>query len=197
LTDKFYCFTLKNICKRKISMPEMTRISRLSGGLRWLALVLAAVLPLIVALAVLRAIRDPASLLAQFPGLAADLPVEPWQAGAVAALALLSVLPMVRALAAMAALFARYRAGEVLSPVNADSILTIGRWLVMVALAGVAADRGAAGRDAGAAQDALARIGRKDRNHRAEPEPAEVGQGQGHPLRHPRRHLRRAGLPAG
>jgi hypothetical protein len=134
----FYCFTLKNICKRKIQMPDTTRISRLSGGLRWLALVLAAVLPLIVAVAVLRAIRDPASLLAQFPSLPADPPVGPWQAGAVAALALLSVLPMMQALAAMATLFARYRAGDVLCPANADSILTIGRWLVLVALAGVA-----------------------------------------------------------
>ncbi len=56
------------------------------------------------------------------------------QAGLVAAIALVAVLPLVAALRAMVRLFALYRDGEVLSPANADTILQIGRMLVLVAL---------------------------------------------------------------
>ncbi|MBP9047146.1 MAG: DUF2975 domain-containing protein, partial [Tabrizicola sp.] len=55
------------------------------------------------------------------------------QAGLVAALALISVLPMVAALRRMVQLFGAYRDGEVLSRDNADTILRIGRNLLIVA----------------------------------------------------------------
>jgi hypothetical protein len=115
-------------------MHNQTRLARLSEVLYWAALVLSALLPLVVLLNAARGVMEPASLLDRLPGLAAGTPVGRAQAGLVAALALVSVLPMVAALRAMARLFDRYREGEILSGDNAETILRIGRALVMVAV---------------------------------------------------------------
>jgi Protein of unknown function (DUF2975) len=111
-------------------MPDQSQLARLSNALYWTAIALSAVLPLIVLLYAAKGVTDPASLLGTLPP---DTPVTRPQAGLVAALALVSVLPMVAALRAMARLFDRYRMGEVLSDANADTILTIGRALLLVA----------------------------------------------------------------
>ncbi|MGL4238092.1 DUF2975 domain-containing protein [Tabrizicola sp.] len=115
-------------------MPDQTRLARLSETLYWTALVLSAVLPLIVLFYAGKGLADPASLLARASGLPAETPVTRLQAGLVAAIALISVLPMVAALRAMTRLFGRYRAGEVLSDTNAETILQIGRALILVAV---------------------------------------------------------------
>lgn len=114
-------------------MGDRFRLPRLSERLYRTALVLSAVLPLIVLFIAARGVMDPASLLSQVPGIGAGTPVGRTQAGLVAAVALISVLPMVAALRAMARLFDRYRMGEVLSDTNAETILRIGRALVLVA----------------------------------------------------------------
>lgn len=114
-------------------MKDQTRLLRLSETLYWSALVLSAVLPLIVLLYAARGVMEPASLLSRVSGLGADTPVGRTQAGLVAAVVLISVLPMVAALRAMARLFDRYRMGDVLSDANAETILHIGRALVLVA----------------------------------------------------------------
>lgn len=111
-------------------MPNQSRLGHWSNRLYWTALGLSAVLPLLVLIYAARGITDPASLLAALPP---DTSVTRLQAGLVGGLALISVLPMVAALRAMARLFDRYRMGEVLSDANADTILTIGRALVLVA----------------------------------------------------------------
>lgn len=115
-------------------MGDRFRLPRLSERLYRTALVLSAVLPLIVLFIAARGVMDPASLLSQVPGIGAGTPVSRTQAGLIAAVALISVLPMVAALRAMARLFDRYRAGEVLSDDNAETILHIGRALVLVAV---------------------------------------------------------------
>jgi hypothetical protein len=106
---------------------------RLSQTLYWVSLVLSVVLPLIALLFAARGINDPASLLERYPDIAPDAPVSRGQAGLVAATVLVAVLPLIAALRAMARLFDRYRAGDVLSMDNADTILTIGRALTLVA----------------------------------------------------------------
>jgi mannose/fructose/N-acetylgalactosamine-specific phosphotransferase system component IIC len=115
-------------------VQDVTPLQKLSGVLYWIALVLSVLLPLVVLLYAGKAVTDPASLLSRAPTLAPDTPVSVPQAGLVAAIALAAVLPMVAALRAMVRLFARYREGEVLSPANAETILQIGRALVLVAL---------------------------------------------------------------
>jgi Protein of unknown function (DUF2975) len=115
-------------------MQDQTRLVRLSQTLYWVALVLSVLLPLLVLLFAARGVTDPASLLSRVPGLAPDTPVSRAQTGLVAAVALIAVLPMVAALRAMVRLFGRYREGEVLSDTNADTILQIGRALVLVAI---------------------------------------------------------------
>lgn len=115
-------------------MPDDSRLPRLSEALYWTALALSAVLPLIVLLYAARGVMDPASLLARAPIVPAHTPVGRTQAGLVALVAVVSVLPLVAALRAMARLFDRYRTGEVLSEANADTILVIGRALVLVAV---------------------------------------------------------------
>lgn len=111
-------------------MPDQSQLARLSNALYWTALALSAVLPLIVLLYAAKGVTDPTSLLTTLPP---DTPVTRPQAGLVAVLALVSVLPMVAALRAMVRLFDRYRMGDVLSDANADTILTIGRALLLVA----------------------------------------------------------------
>jgi len=115
-------------------MQDSTSLRKLSGLLYWVALVLSVVLPFVVLLYAGKAVSNPASLLSRAPTLAEGTPVSLTQAGLVSAVALVAVLPMVAALRAMARLFARYRDGEVLSPTNAETILQIGRALVLVAL---------------------------------------------------------------
>jgi Protein of unknown function (DUF2975) len=115
-------------------MQDNTSLRNLSGFLYWIALVLSVVLPLVVLLYAGKAVTDPASLLSRVPMVAPGTEVTVPQAGLVAAIALVAVLPLVAALRAMARLFARYRDGEVLSPANADTILQIGRMLVLVAI---------------------------------------------------------------
>ena len=114
-------------------MPDQSRLQRLSETLYWTTLALSVVLPLIVLYYAGKGVADPGSLLAQFPGLPADLIVTRAQAGLVAAVAIASLLPMLAALRAMTRLFDRYRMGEVLSHANATTILTIGRALLAVA----------------------------------------------------------------
>jgi hypothetical protein len=114
-------------------MLDQIRLTRLSTTLYWTALVLSVVLPLLVLAYAAKGVIDPASLLAGAPALAPDTIISRRQAGLVAALALISVLPMVAALRAMARLFDRYQRGDVLSDTNADTILTMGRALSLVA----------------------------------------------------------------
>lgn len=115
-------------------MTDRTRLARLSETLYWAALILSAVLPLLVLLYAARGVMDPASLVSRVAGLAPDTPVSRSQAGLVAAVALIAVLPMVAALRGMARLFDRYRTAEVLSHANAETILQIGRALLLVAV---------------------------------------------------------------
>ncbi len=115
-------------------MQNLSRLHRLSGTLYLVALVLSVLLPLLVLAFAAKAVGDPASLVARIPNLVEDTTVSRVQAGLVAALALISVLPMVAALRAMVRLFSRYRDGEVLSEANAETILGIGRALVLVAV---------------------------------------------------------------
>jgi hypothetical protein len=114
-------------------MPETSNLSRLSAVLYWTALVLSAVLPLLVLFYAARGLADPASLIDRVPGIPPDTPIGRGQAGLVAAVGIASVLPMIMALRAMARLFACYQRGEVLSDANAETILTIGRALLLVA----------------------------------------------------------------
>ncbi len=114
-------------------MQDLTRLSRLSGVLYWLALALSALLPVIVLVYAGKGVSDPASLLSRAPLVPATSPVTTLQAGLVAAVALVSVVPMVAALRGMVRLFAAYRDGEVLSAENADAILGIGRNFLVVA----------------------------------------------------------------
>lgn len=115
-------------------MKDQSRLLRLSETLYWTALVLSTVLPLIVLFYAARGVMDPGGLLSLAPTLPPDTPVGRTQAGLVAAVALVAVLPMVAALRAMVRLFDSYRTGEVLSDANADTILQIGRALVLVAV---------------------------------------------------------------
>ena len=115
-------------------MQDDLRLRNLSGLLYWGALVLSVVVPLIVLVYAGKGVTDPASLLSHAPAVPAGTPVTSMQAGLVAAVALVSVLPMVAALRGMVRLFGAYRDGEVLSAANADTILRIGRNLLLVAV---------------------------------------------------------------
>lgn len=115
-------------------MQDTRRLQTLSGFLYWVALVLSVLLPLAVLIYAGRGVTDPGTLLSRAPQLPSETPVTMVQAGAVAAIGLVAVLPMVAALRGMVRLFARYREAEVLSAENADTILQIGRALVLVAL---------------------------------------------------------------
>jgi hypothetical protein len=115
-------------------MQDQTRLQSLSGILYWVALALSVALPLLVLVYAGKWVSDPASLLPLAPGLPPGTVVTPTQAGLVAAVALVSVLPMVAALRGMVRLFDRYRDGDVLSAENADTILRIGRAMLLVAL---------------------------------------------------------------
>lgn len=115
-------------------MQDQTRLVRLCGALYRTVLVLSAMLPLLALLFAGQGVLDPASLLDRAPAVSPETPVTRSQAGLVAAVTLLSVLPMVTALRAMARLFDHYRTGDVLSQDNAETILTIGRALVVVAV---------------------------------------------------------------
>lgn len=115
-------------------MNELVRLQKLSGVLYWVALVLSVVLPILVLVYAGKGVTDPASLLSRAPSVPAGTVVTATQAGLVGAVALVSVLPMVAALRAMVRLFGRYQLGDVLSAANADTILRIGRALLLVAL---------------------------------------------------------------
>jgi hypothetical protein len=115
-------------------MKDHRRLQSLSGILYWVALVLSVVLPLLVLVYAGKWVTDPASLLPLASGLPSETTVTSAQAGLVAAVALASVLPMVAALRGMVRLFGRYREADVLSVENAETILQIGRAMVVVAL---------------------------------------------------------------
>lgn len=115
-------------------MQDQHRLQTLSGILYWVALVLSVALPLVVLLYAGNWVTDPASLAGISPDLPPETPVTTLQAGLVAGVALVSVLPMVAALRGMVRLFARYREADVLSVENAETILQIGRAMVLVAL---------------------------------------------------------------
>ena len=112
-------------------MQDQSRLQTLSGVLYWVALVLSAVLPLLVLVYAGKWVSDPASLLSRAP---VGATVTPTQAGLVASVALVSVLPLVAALRGMVRLFGCYREGQVLTAENAETILRIGRAMVLVAL---------------------------------------------------------------
>lgn len=114
-------------------MPDTHRLQTLSGLLYWVALALSVLLPILVLVYAGQGVSDPASLLSRTPLVPADTAVTTAQAGLVAAIALVSVLPMVAALRGMVRLFGAYREGEVLSSRNADTILRIGRNMLIVA----------------------------------------------------------------
>lgn len=114
-------------------MQDHHRLQRLSGLLCRVALILSALLPIIVLVYAGKGVNDPASLLSRTPLLPAGTSVTTMQAGMVAAIVLIAVLPMVAALRGMVRLFAAYRDGEVLSAMNADTILRIGRNFLIVA----------------------------------------------------------------
>lgn len=113
-------------------MQDQHRLQGLSGILYWMALVLSVLLPLFVLVFAAKVVLDPTSL--RPPAVPPEMSISRWQAGLVAALALVTVQPMTTALRAMARLFDCYRMGEVLSDANAETILTIGRALMLVAL---------------------------------------------------------------
>jgi hypothetical protein len=115
-------------------MQDQTRLQSLSGVLYWVALALSVVLPLLVLVYAGKWVTDPASMLHLAPGLPPETRVTPTQAALAAAVALVSVLPLVAALRGMVRLFGRYRDGDVLSAENADTILQIGRAMLLVAL---------------------------------------------------------------
>jgi hypothetical protein len=115
-------------------MQDSPRLRTLSGTLYWVALVLSALLPLLVLVHAAKGVTDPASLLSRAPQVPAGTPVTTLQAGLVAAVALVSVLPMVAALRGMVRLLGRYREADVLSHENAETILFIGRAMLLVAL---------------------------------------------------------------
>lgn len=115
-------------------MQDQTRLSRLSDMLYWTVLVLSAALPMLALFYAGMGVLEPASLLARAPEVPAETLVTRGQAGLVAAVTLVSVLPMVATLRAMARLFDQYRTGEVLSQGNADTILGIGRAMILVAV---------------------------------------------------------------
>lgn len=115
-------------------MSDLSRLQHLSNLLYWVALVLSVVLPLIVLGYAAFGVHDPSALLPRLPFAVDAAAISRPQAGLIAVTALIAVLPMVAALRAMAALFRRYGAGEVLSQPNAETILQIGRSLVLVAV---------------------------------------------------------------
>jgi hypothetical protein len=115
-------------------MQDHQRLQSLSGILYWVALVLSVVLPLLVLVYAGKGVTEPASLLSRAPSVPPGTVVTPAQAGLVAAVALVAVLPMVAALRGMVRLFSRYREAKVLSPENAETILRIGRAMLLVAL---------------------------------------------------------------
>lgn len=115
-------------------MQDVRRLQGLSGLLYWVALILSVLLPLVVLIFAARGVTDPGSLLIRAPQVPPGTPVTTLQAGLVAATGLVSVLPMVAALRGMVRLFGRYREAEVLVAENADTILQIGRALVLVAV---------------------------------------------------------------
>lgn len=119
-------------------MEANLRLRKLSGALYAVALALSVVLPILVLIYAAKGLTDPASLLSRAPMVPSGTAVTRLQAGLVGAAGIVAVLPMVGALRAMAQLFGRYRDGEVLSTPNADSILRIGRSLMLVALFTVA-----------------------------------------------------------
>lgn len=114
-------------------MTSHIHLRNLSGLLYWMALVLSVVLPVIVLVFLAQGVQDPVSLLSRV-AVPAGTPVSTTQAGLVGALALISVLPMVAALRGMVRLFAAYRDGDVLNEANANTILRIGRNLLLVAI---------------------------------------------------------------
>ena len=115
-------------------MDEIARLRKLSGILYGVALALSVVLPVVVLVYAGKGVTDPSSLLDRAPLVPAGTSVSRVQAGLVGAVGILSVLPMVAALRDMARLFGRYAEGVVLEAGNAETILRIGRALVLVAL---------------------------------------------------------------
>lgn len=115
-------------------MEDRPRLQALSGRLYAVALALSVLLPFLVLIYAGKGIADPASLLSRTPSVPRGTPVTAGQAGLVGALGVLSVLPLVAALRAMARLFSHYQAGDILSHENAETILRIGRALLVVAV---------------------------------------------------------------
>jgi hypothetical protein len=114
-------------------MSDLSRLQRLSTLLYWVALALSVVLPLVVLFYAALGLQDPTALLPHLPFAVDGADITHRQAGLIAVTALVAVMPLVAALRAMAALFRRYGGGEVLSEANAETILQIGRMLVLVA----------------------------------------------------------------
>lgn len=115
-------------------MPDLRRITRTANGLYWVATILLPVLPLIVVIGLVRGWADPGWLMTAFPGLPAATAPSGMKSTAVLVLGALTLIPITMALAQMRALFARYRAGEILTPPCARHILRSGRALMGLAV---------------------------------------------------------------
>lgn len=113
-------------------LSKIAQLSRCLGRITTGALV---ALPLMLLWRVSQALIDPETLRARFADLPAVTALAPGKAAAVAALGLLALGPAMAALWRMRALFARYGAGEILTPAAADLIRGIGAALVLMALA--------------------------------------------------------------
>jgi Protein of unknown function (DUF2975) len=115
-------------------MPNLNRITRLSGWLYWASYALAYLMPLTLILIILGGWFDPENLRLRFPVLPADTIITAFQGTLVAGIGVLAVLPLIAVFLAMRSLFGRYRRGEILTDACADDILRIGRALIAVAV---------------------------------------------------------------
>jgi hypothetical protein len=116
-------------------MSDMTRIAALSTGLYRIVTVLLVVLPVLLLVFLVRGWLNPDDLMARFPGVAQT--VSPPTALIVTLIGAISLPPLLMALAQARALFARYRAGEILSDACAGHIHRIGQMLVVLAFLGI------------------------------------------------------------
>lgn len=115
-------------------MTNLARITRLAGWLYWAATVLLPVLPLLVLGVLLWGACEPGWMATAFPGLPDGTALTPAKSAAVLAIGAVALVPITMALWQMRGLFARYRAGEILTPACACHIRRAGGALTVLAL---------------------------------------------------------------
>lgn len=115
-------------------MSELSRISRLAGGLHVVASLVLVAVPLLVAVFLWRGWNDPSWLSAAFPALPEGTALTPMKSTLVIALGAVTLLPVAAALLHMRGLFSRYRQGEILTLPCARHILRAWQALVLLAL---------------------------------------------------------------